>query len=227
MRSASWFTAALTAVACLLAAPRLAAETVFLEEARIFIEFNDTDQDVGAHVFFDGEGWSEMKIFDPDGSKIFDLVATGSVGEIGISEMFFEGEEPTLDDLPLDEFFERFPEGWYRFVGKTAEGDNLRGKARFRHRIPGAPSIVSPHEGEVTDPDHTVIEWDAVTTPAGVVIAGYQVIVGSFQVTVSATTTSVTVPPEFLEPDQEYGFEVLSIEANGNQTISSSSFVTE
>ncbi len=45
-------------------------------------------------------------------------------------------------------------------------------------------------------------------------------------VDVPASVTSVTVPPEFLEPDTEYDFEVLAIEESGNQTISESSFTT-
>ncbi|MDP2602094.1 MAG: hypothetical protein Q8S00_05820 [Deltaproteobacteria bacterium] len=55
---------------------------------------------------------------------------------------------------------------------------------------------------------------------------GYQVIVGLFQVTVPATKTSVTVPPEFVESlaSGEQLFEVLAIEAGGNQTITESSF---
>jgi hypothetical protein len=31
--------------------------------------------------------------------------------------------------------------------------------------------------------------------------------------------TKVTVPPEFLEPNTDYKFEVLAIEAGGNQSI--------
>ena len=42
-----------------------------------------------------------------------------------------------------------------------------------------------------------------------------------------ADRTSVTIPPEYLEPGEEYGFEVLSIEENHDQTITAGSFVTE
>jgi hypothetical protein len=101
-----------------------------------------------------------------------------------------------------------------------------RGDAPFSRRIPGAPSIVAPREGEVVDPAAAEIRWHPVTTPAGVVIAGYRVVVGRFEVTVPAETTSVTLPPELLERGAEYGFDVLSIEANGNQTLSTSSFST-
>ena len=57
-------------------------------------------------------------------------------------------------------------------------------------------------------------------------IVGYQVIVGAFQVTVPATTLSVTVPPEFVASlaSGPQPFEVLAIEAGGNQTITEGSF---
>jgi hypothetical protein len=41
-----------------------------------------------------------------------------------------------------------------------------------------------------------------------------------------ATATSLTVPAGFLLPDTEYEWEVLAIEASGNQTLSSSFFTT-
>jgi hypothetical protein len=80
-------------------------------------------------------------------------------------------------------------------------------------------------------------------SPAGIQIAGYHVVVERedpfrlFDVRLPATATSVTVPPEFLDSDTEYSFEVLAVEAGvgapsvepslgGNQTISSSSFTT-
>jgi len=50
---------------------------------------------------------------------------------------------------------------------------------------------------------------------------------GSRQVTVPATATMVTVPPEFvasLAPGVQ-PFEVLAIEASGNQTLAEGSFV--
>lgn len=220
MRRTLTMATVIAAGAFLLTAPQLLAAR--LPAARIFIEFNFTDQDIGAHVFLDGPGWRTMKIFDPKGVKIFDVTATGSMGMIGLSEMFFEGEEPSLDELPLDQFKQRFPEGNYRFEGQTVDGKPLGAMAKFTHNIPDAAVILSPAEGAVVDPANAVITWGPVSN-----VVAYQVIVGDFQVTLPATDTSVTVPPEYLEPGTRYGFEVLSIEAGANQTISSSFFVTQ
>ena len=41
-----------------------------------------------------------------------------------------------------------------------------------------------------------------------------------------ASATSVSVPPEFLEPDTEYKFEILVLEVSGNKTITESFFMT-
>jgi hypothetical protein len=40
------------------------------------------------------------------------------------------------------------------------------------------------------------------------------------------TAHRLRVPPGFLQPGTEYEWEVLAVERGGNQTLSSSSFVT-
>lgn len=214
----------LAAVPLLLGATCLRAAV--LDEFRVFIEFNDTDQDVGLHIFLDAEDWQVMKIIDPRGRVIFHVQGVHGLGSIGLSELFVEGSEPSLADLPLDEFFELFPEGVYTFVGKTTDGAKIKNLYTFSHDIPDAPVIVSPAPGGLVDPANAVISWQPVTTPQGIVIDGYEVIVGSLSRKVPATTTSVTLPPGFLQPGTEYGFEVLSIADNHNQTITASSFRT-
>ncbi len=211
----------------LLATP-LAAAT--LAEAKIFIEFNDTDQDVGIHIFLDGE-WESIRITDPRGQVIFNVAGANDLGDIGLSELFVEGEEPSLDELPLSELFARFPEGLYTFEGKSEDGGKVRSKARFSHRIPGAPHVLTPQEGVPQDRANTVIDWEPVTSPAGVEIAGYEVIVGGegiveMSIKVPAWLTRLRVPSEILRPGREYDFEVLAIEKNGNQTIFEGSFET-
>ena len=103
------------------------------------------------------------------------------------------------------------------------------------HTIPCGPEIISP---AILPVNAAKIEWNAVvneldhdTAECGVStdleIAGYQVIVGTFQIILPASATAVTIPPEFLEPNTAYLFEVLAIEASGNQTITEGSFTTQ
>jgi hypothetical protein len=202
-------------------------EEIPLAQARIIFEFNQTANDLGVQVFLDGESWKKLRIISPDGKTIFEVEGRGNLGKIGLTELFFEGEEPSLDEVPLEEMLANFPAGEYQFIGRTVDGNRLVGTATLSHVIPDGPVIVSPDPDSPVDPANTVISWEPVETPSGVNVVAYQVIVGSFQVTLPASKTSVTVPAEFLEPGQVYLFEILAIEAGGNQTITESSFETE
>jgi hypothetical protein len=200
-------------------------------EAKIILEFNATDEDLGIQAFIDGPSWEVVEIVGPDGRRVFH-VDRGSLKELGMNELSFESEEPSLEDLPLEQFLALFPEGEYEFVGRTIEGDDLEGTATLTHDIPDGPVVVSPEEGSV-DPDNTVIKWNPVVSPPGIEIIGYQVAVEredpfrALTADVAPTSTSFTVPAEFLEPGTEYKFEVLAIEASGNQTITAGFFETE
>lgn len=205
---------------------RILQSQIPFEEVKIIIEVNATDGDAGLQIFFDAEDWREVEVFGPDGQTIFEVEGQSSLGEHGMTELFIESAEPSFEDLPLEEFLLRFPAGEYRFSGVTIEGDVLVGAATLTHAIPDGPVIVSPEEDSVQDPNNTVVRWEPVADPPGSEIVGYQVIVEGFSVELPATATSVTVPPEFLEPGTEYSFEVLAIEESGNQTITESFFKT-
>lgn len=208
---------------------------VDLDDARLIVEFNFTSQDWGIQAFLDGEPWQRMMIFSPDGHKLMDVKGKGDLGMLGLTELFVESHEPDADELPLDEFLALFPEGEYGFVGVTTDGSLQAGAATFTHVLPDAPEIIAPEEDSVQDPNNTVIVWEPVADPPGSSIVEYQVIVERedvdpkrvFSAFVPATVTSMTVPPEFLAPGVDYVFEVLSIEAGRNQTISESAFSTQ
>lgn len=227
-------------LAAVIAPPAAAPEreSIPFDVAKIIIEVNATAGDAGIQISVDATGWQKLAVFDPDGRKIFDARGTGSVRQHGITELFFESEEPSFDEVPLDEFLDRFPEGDYTFVGRTTEGERLSGTAGFTHDIPAGPEIVSPAAGaEVPANIPVVIDWEPVTGPfpggnSAVTVIGYQVIVeleGSdplrvFSVNLPASVTRVTISPEFIVPNGDFKFEVLAIEAGGNQTISERTF---
>lgn len=203
--------------------------------AQIRIEKNATARDAGIQVLLDAEDWKRVAIYLPHGGpRIMQVRASSIVGRIGVTELFFESAEPSLDDLPLKDLLAMFPEGRYRLVGQTTDGGEMIGTARLTHDIPAGPTVVTPEEGAVTRVDDTLIDWEPVVKPAGIEIAGYQVIVELpeplrvFSVDLPASVTSVTVPPEFLNPGAEYKLEVLAIARGGgrNQTITESSFTT-
>ena len=73
------------------------------------------------------------------------------------SPAFFESAEPSFDVQTLDELLVLFPEGEYKFLGRTTDGVPLRGKALLTHAIPDLPDLVLPIEGdENVDPNNTV-----------------------------------------------------------------------
>jgi hypothetical protein len=205
------------------------------EATRLIIEFNSTDEDIGVQFFLDVDSWRVVRILNPRGQQIFKASAKENLlRQGGGTEMFLESSEPTLDELSLEEFFELFPEGTYRFIGRTPDGERLEGTAEFTHNIPAGPEIVIPTAGANDEcaqdvPIPVVIAWNDVTTSIEgkpLEIAEYEVIVGENVFDVRLEGTMVTVPSELLKPGTEYAFEVLAIEKGGNQTITETCLVT-
>jgi len=115
----------------------------------------------------------------------------------GLTELFSESNEPPFEDFPLQDVLDLFLEGKYEFKGTTVGGASLKSIATLSHVIPCGPEIV------LEDPlpfDEAIIKWTPVTNefdPAteecgestDVDIVGYQVIVGTFQVTLPASAS--------------------------------------
>lgn len=204
-------------------------------DAKIIFETNATDGDAGIQIFLDAEPWKVVKIFGPNGRQIFEVQGKAQLEGFGLTELFSESNEPPFEEFPLQDVLNLFPPGKYEFRGTTVDGTVLKSVATLTHTIPCGPEIISPAVLPVTN---ARIEWNPVineldhdTAQCGfstnLTIEGYQVIVGDFQIILPADATGVTVPPEFLEPNTLYLFEVLAIEAGGNQTITESSFTTQ
>jgi hypothetical protein len=207
-----------------------AAKPIQLEDATMIVEVNATDGDAGLQAFLDGEPWRSMTITSPDGKRIVGVSAEGRLKHFGLTELFTESNEPPFDELPLERFKRRFPAGKYRFAGRTIEGRRLVGMARLRHTIPDGPRITAPTEGATVPRDAAVARWEPVAETGKVKISGYRVIVERedplriFQAELPASATSVTIPPEYLEPGPTYKIEIQSIDRSGNQTISELEF---
>jgi len=212
-------------------------ERIPFKAARMIIEYNSSARDIGIQFFLDAEGWEFVKIYDPEGEQVFKGMAKGiMLTQGGGTELFVESEEPSLDELPLPVFFDRFPEGTYKFRGRTVEDQTLVGKVEFSHEIPAGPQVVTPVPGEeclqnVAIP--VLIDWNAVTVSiegSPIEISRYEVIVEndtrSIDIFLDPDVTQLTVPAEFFDAGTDYLFEVLAIAANGNQTITEGCFKT-
>jgi hypothetical protein len=200
------------------------------KEARFYIEYNSSGNDLGFHVFLDAEDWRSLRIVNPAGMTIFEVEGKGGYRELGLTELFFEGAEPSLADFPLEDLLALFPEGPYTFVGVTVDGGRLMSRATLSHAVPAGPSVSAEVNGETV-----IIRWEPVSSPPPdfpqrkIDIVGYQIIVEPFQVTLPASSTEVTLPREFVRSlgSGEHDFEVLAIDASGNQTITEGVFETD
>jgi hypothetical protein len=205
----------------------------------VFIEFNSTDGDYGIQFFWDGDAWDRMTIEDATGRKVLRVKASSDLAAQGLAEGFFESDEPSLDDLSMEEFLARFPEGTYDFDGKTLEGDRLTGDTELTHALPAPPTNLFPADGAVVDASQPLVaSFDAVTedfhgNPLDPEL--YEIVVEHegdllrvFTIVLAGDdpSPSVTVPPEFLQPGLEYKLEVIVQEESGNRTISETEFET-
>jgi hypothetical protein len=200
------------------------------EVADLFIETNATDRDAGLQLDLDAEDWGRLTIGDPNGQPLLNVKGKGRLREFGLTELFFEASEPSFDEFPFTKLKKRFPEGNYTFRGRTVDGGELVGSDRLSHLVPDGPVVTFPTEGAQVDPNGLTVTWEPVTTPAGVAIVRYIVNVTQenreLTMDLESTSTSASIPSQFLKPGTETGVEVLAREKSGNQTITAVSFVT-
>jgi hypothetical protein len=178
-------------------APGLAQE--LFDETKVLVEINATDGDIGFHALLDADAWHHVRIDDPGGKRIFQEKAKRNLADQGLTENFFESDEPLCDPalaeeeddvvVTLAEFQERFPAGFYIFTGKSNDGETLTDTALLTYNLPAAPDIDDfDGTGNVQTAD-AIIAWapgddlgecpfeGAVPDPGSVVEIGWEVVV--------------------------------------------------
>jgi hypothetical protein len=211
--------------------------------AKLIIEYNATDNDIGVHGAFDDDGWSKLCVYDPSGEPVLVTSPKAQMRDLTMAGIFFESREPPIDEFSFEDLKAAFPEGRYDVRALSFDGRLLTGRARFTHDVPAAPTVTSPADGAVVGTEDLVVEWEDVTqTIEGepVTITGYEVIVTKvdhddphgfsqpiYDVHVPPDRNSLSVAEEFLEPGTEYELEVLALEESGNQTITVGFFTTQ
>jgi len=224
--------------------------TATIASAKLYVEYNATDEDLGVHGAFDDHGWSELCVYAPDGALVLAVRPQGQLKDLTMAGIFFESREPPVDEFSFEDLKVRFPEGQYEIRATNFDGTGLTGAATFTHDIPKPPAVTYPpivdeeNAGDVQVPrTGLIVEWEDVTeTVAGdpVLITGYEVIISKvehddphgyskpiFDVHVPPDRNSLSISPEFLEPGTLYELEVLALEESGNQTITVGFFTTE
>jgi hypothetical protein len=175
----------------------LAADEPF-DAANIHFETNATDCDMGAQMFFDSPGVTEMTVKDPSGHVVYSVHTFEGMADVGgLTESFLEGVEPQITQLlnqldcdrasdeplmSLQELFADWPAGTYRFQG-SAGGTDFESTAVLSHKIPAGPNVTAPEEGDIVRDDlPLLVTWNKVTTPiipslGPVEIIGYHVVI--------------------------------------------------
>ncbi len=233
--------------------PGGAAEALEFAAADIFYELNATDRDLGVHVALDAESWRDLRIEGPAGRTIIKVEPEGHLKEIGLTELSFEGEEPSLDEVPFARLRSLFPEGDYVFLARTTDSQELRSTDPLTAELPCPVTVVSPAEEQAVPPEGVVVGWQPAPgifdpdtkkcdTGGEVGLVGYQVIVlveiadeelrREFLVDLPPGATRVPVPVAFVEEGArlegtEFTLEVLAVEDSGNKTITLRSFQVE
>jgi hypothetical protein len=225
-------------------------QTTQIATAKLIIEYNATDQDIGVHGAFDDHGWRVLCVFDPDSRLVLQVSPESQLRDLTMAGIFFESREPPASEFSFADLEARFPEGEYTVRAESFDGQILVGSATFTHDVPAAPVIESPQLAadprdakKATVPlQDLVVSWQDVTeTVSGepVDITGYEVIVTKegaedpngfsqpiYDVHVPPSLNALRVPVEFLEAGTVYELEVLALEASGNQTITVGFFKT-
>jgi hypothetical protein len=137
------------------------------EEARLFFELNDTDGDLGIHGLVDGEAWKSLEIEGPEGPDeqvLMSVWIRNALRRQGLTEFFFESEEPGFDELTPQQFFRRFPQGLYEIEGITLDGLELEGEVRLSHTMAGPPDTITVN-GQPQAPNCDAEELPEVSGP--------------------------------------------------------------
>jgi hypothetical protein len=215
-------------------------------QAEIFVELNDTDDDLGLHASIDGEPWTSLEVEAPNERMLLNLVSSGRLRSQGLTQLAFESAEPPFEDLAPADFFRRFPEGRYEIEAVRQGGGTLQGTAVLSHvlaappenilvsGLPAADSCDATTLPRVSPP--VLIEWDPVTTShpevgkAGpVTISLYQLFVERAGVKLSLdlppAVTRFEIPTSITSLGRDFKFEIIARTSTGNNTAIESCFL--
>ncbi len=217
-----------------------AVAQVEFTKSDIYFELNATDGDAGLHGILDGDAWQSARIKGPGGA--FDVIRAFSnmdSPEFGMTELFFESNEPPLDERSFRELTALFPPGTYDFVGVTTGNQSLNGSDVLSTAMPCPPKVRVSRQADgdvviawrrlkgVYDPDSGVCD-KTVSVPAASIQA-YFIIEDpatgasrNFSADLPPTASSIEVPDEFLSgvdfSTVDSKAEVIIVAPDGNRT---------
>jgi hypothetical protein len=220
----------LIAASCSMAAPAAEAARPDRAEpfdiAEIHVEKNATDDDteIVSEAVGGDDGLCQFRIYAPDGRPIvhFNSVDRSTGGQ---REFLIESPEP-----PGDAILASYPEGLYRFRGRTCEGEWFESTGPLSHDLPAAAVITSPAaDSEVDASSGIVIEWSAVPGITEYILELENESADpeqSLSFNLLPDTTQFEVPASWLASGAEYQVGVGTVAPNGNVVFAEIQFTT-
>jgi len=211
--------------------------------ADLFVELNDTDEDLGLHAEIDGGTWTSLDIDGPGDIPLLGIVSKGRLRSQGLTQLAFESAEPTFEEFAPEDFFQRFPEGVYDIEAVAQGGGTFKSRVRLSHVL-AAPAeatvsgLAAAEDCDATLPEvvaPVVIDWDDVTEShpevgkAGpVTISRYQFFLeqGAMKLSLDLppTVTEFEIPASLTAAGGVFKFEIIARTSTGNNTAIESCF---
>ena len=201
-------------------------QTTEIATAKLIIEYNATDQDIGVHGAFDDHGWKGLCVFDPDGRLVLQVSPQSQLRDLTMAGIFFESREPPASEFSFADLHASVPGGQYTVRARVLRRhDPDRERHVHARRSRGArdrptPELAADPQRREEGARAARRTWwsagmDVTQTVSGepVDITGYEVIVTNegaadpygfsqpiYDVHVPPSLNSLRVPVEFLEP---------------------------
>lgn len=196
---------------------------VLLEDAKMILEVNASDNDGEIVVEMNSDvAFDRIRILDPSHHLVLSTRSKDRQN-LGLAEVLIESAEPNIPDVLL-----AYPEGLYRFIGRTTSGDLIVGHALLSHELLDQPEITFPAAGQTGVPTtNLVVAWAHDPEAEGYVMefeadgAGIEL-----SVQLPGSAQSFPIPDELLAPGQEYQVSVSAEGANGNIIVTEIQFST-
>ena len=194
--------------------------------ASVHFEQNATDGDWEVVFKVNGgdDGLTELTIVSPDGRTVVHF-KTPDTSTSGIRSFHLETPEPTdLEMLKAD-----YAEGTYEFTGKTSSSAKLFGKSILSHQLPPTTTFTHPApEAENVSSKGLEITWSAVGATASFVVEIEQEESSmKIKAQLPGSSTSFSVPDDFLLTGTEYKLGITTLSADGNRSTVETTFATQ
>ena len=202
------------------------AKTRAFPVALVHFEQNASDGDV--EVVFEvkgqADGLAKLKVVSPDGRTVIDFTAPDS-STLGMRQFRFESPEPK----DVKALKAAYPEGTYRFTGRSLSGATLVGESTLSHKLPAPVKFRKPAPNAKNVPIRNInISWSAVTGVAFYILEIEQEeLETKIEATLPGSSTSFAMPNGFLMPGREYHLGIATVTAEGNVSVVETSFTTK